>query len=188
MKKLARQFLFVLVIIASVILVSCGAGTTETGNPTQNSGGDNVNPTDSFTCDFCYETAEVDPATCEDCDTAGDSGTASDDAYSESGEVLFGLCNRIETCFDVGALDCIEEIYQDQNILDKFGADFQTYSDFELLQNAIDDGLVTVNSSALDACAAQLESLSCSDIAYNESTGSYALLYASVPSICRNSF
>ncbi len=191
-------------ILLALILVLCGlfsscqssaCGTTETGNPvctadSADAGDDSSSS--AFTCSFCYDEVE---ASIED----GDSETSDDadtqtatETLSEVGEVLFGICDRATECYGVEELDCIEAVYTELNMLNAFGADFVTYSDFEELQTGVDAGLVVVSDTTLTSCVAAIEAVSCEELdadeAYDESTESYDRLYLSVPTACRQVF
>jgi hypothetical protein len=195
-----------LLIVLLLIVAGCGGlGGTECGNPnnssstcTDSTGGDD-GAIDDFTCTFCFQGVEASAEPCDTCEPGDGSsgGTTTADcteascSLSETGTVLFGICDAAAACDDtVTALTCIEDIYQDRTTLDAFGISSAILS-FEGAQTSIDDGSLVVNDSTLSSCETALAALSCTELStngYQTGAGDFTTLAASVPAACANVF
>lgn len=186
MSKFLKYWFLILVILISTILIHCGDGVTETGNPTSvPSSEEPSSETKEFACDFCYDSTET--STTSDTDDEGVDVLVSQ-PLSETGTILFALCGKVNDCYEglTEDLDCIEGVYEDENILSAFGVNTTLYQNLEEVQTAIDEESVSVNSDVLDSCETALTGLSCPDLENNDifsedTPSDYSSVYLIIP-------
>jgi len=203
MERLMRYLVIIVLILVCVSFSQCNFfGGTETGNPTTGKVDPVVDPgdigdadapssDDAFACDFCYADDDSDGISsdepCENC--SSEPPDAEDPQLTVTGNALFTICGKINECYDnVTDLACIGSIYQDLNVMIKFGANLAVHQSFETMQASIDDGELNVIDTTLNNCLDAINGLTCQSLensnTFDESTQSYSNVYKVVPSEC----
>lgn len=157
MSKFLKYWFLILVILISTILIHCGTGVTETGNPTSG-------------------TQESDD---------GDDVEAST-ALTETGSVIDAVCSSIGACFDsFDTAVCTDEIETDLSALEALGANTSLYASFTEVQTAIDAAEISVNSTILSECTTAIEDVSCGtmtvDGVFDEDSDDYSNVFLIIP-------
>lgn len=158
MTKFLKYWFFIFLILISTFLIHCGAGVTETGNPT---------------------------STPQAGDDDGDDVEAST-ALTETGAVIDSVCSSVALCFDsFDESTCVEEIETDLSALEALGANSSLYVSFTEVQTAIDAAEISVNSTILSECTAAIEDVSCGtmivDGVFDEDSDDYSNVSLVIP-------
>lgn len=174
------QIMMLILMLTASALIGCGTtssgcGGTETGNPA-------ACPTTGSDDDG--ETAS---------DDGDDSGIDSAEQLAVTEELLSGLCGAVDACYDnfVNA-DCVDFVNTDANTIDAFGINTAVIESFEEVQGLIDAGTVNVDTEAVDACLAGIESITCASMGalaiFSESNQRYTQVYRIAQPECADIF
>lgn len=152
---------------------STTSGSTTSGSSTSGSSTGGSSAAESFDCDFCYESDES--------------------TKTEVGVLIVGLCERLNQCDnDTTLTPCLYDINQDTDLISSAGLSSGTYSDFESVQTAVDEGSVTQSLASYAACNNSMPSISCTEFedasVYNASTQEYSNFSDVITSACTNIF
>lgn len=161
MKKsfISHWFMFICVLLC----VSCGAGGTDTGNPSAIDSGTGDSPTSD--CDSCSP------------------------AISLTGieQIVTSVCEKLVSCSStLTQANCEAGVFAQSNIDTEIGLPINTYSDLEAVLEAELDDVLTYNSTELSSCLTSIDQLSCQSsnvtLAYRASAPSnFTNVYQLIP-------
>ncbi len=147
--------------LLAVGICSCGAGVTET-----------CNPTTTVTCPTGF--------------TDSGDGIQSDWAIPTTYQIVYSLCEVLTACYDeVDYTECVEAVNESTAVIDELGLTGSVYQTFDGVQSAVAAGTVILDEAQVDVCLAAIEAVSCTQIdtldAYD---ADYTNVQALVPDVC----
>jgi len=155
------RIVIILSLLSTSLLSSCGAGVTET-----------CNPTTTISCPTGY--------------TGGDTGIQAAQGIPTTYQIVYSLCETITACYDeADYTECVEMVNESAAVIDELGLVGSVYQTFDGVQSAVTAGTVVLDETQADVCLVAIEAVSCAQIdVLNAYDGDYANTQVMVPDAC----